>query len=141
MHRGVWSAAPTAASGTITVTGNDSYPTPPVPLVLDSCYSYTETLAATTDSLAATSPAGGAHETVQVPPAPTVTTTANQTTVDPRTAVTDSVVITGTGGGTGTLAWSLVGPVAPNGTSCAGLDWTGAPAVSSGTPRWPATAR
>ena len=128
-----WASAPTAASGTLTVTGNGTYTTPSVPLALASCYSYTETLPATTDSAAATAPAGVAAETAQIPPAPTVTTTTSAAEVYPLTALSDAVVIAGTSGGTGTLTWSLVGPVTPVGGSCTGIVWTGAATADSGT--------
>jgi uncharacterized repeat protein (TIGR01451 family) len=130
-----WSSAPHAAAGTIAVTGNGSYSTSPgVPatsLALGSCYSYADTLAATTDSAAISIAAGTAAETTQVPSAASVTTTANQSAPDPRTSVSDSVTITGTGGGAGSIAWSLVGPYTP-------MPSGGCSQVTSG--EWSATA-
>jgi hypothetical protein len=134
---GQWTGTTTAASGTIAVTANTTYTTPSTNLTLGSCYSYTETLAATTDSLVATSSAGLADETTPVPPAAVVTTTANQATPGPRTTVSDSVTITGTGGGTGSIAWSLVGPVTPvpalGCTAVSGTAWSGTTVRASGT--------
>jgi uncharacterized repeat protein (TIGR01451 family) len=136
-----WSSAPQAAAGTITVTGNGSYSTiPGVPatsLTLGSCYSYADTLSATTDSAAVTVAAGTATETTEVPAAAAVTTTANQSTPDPRTSVSDSVTITGTGGGAGSIAWSLIGPFTPvpsGGCSqVTGGEWAGTATYASGS--------
>jgi MYXO-CTERM domain-containing protein len=128
-----WSTAPHAASGTITVTGNATYTTTATNLALANCYSYTETLAATTDSAAVTSSAGLLAETTNVPPAPTVTTATSDALVYPHTAVSDSVTVTGIGGYTGTLAWALVGPVNPvTAGTCAGVNWSTAPGTPVG---------
>ncbi len=130
-----WTGAPTAATGTIVVTGNSppTYTTPTSVLTLGSCYSYTETLAATTDSAAYTAPAGVIAESAQIPPAPTMATTASSPLAYPHTTVTDAVTISGLGAYTGTLDWELVGPVTPVAGSCAGVNWTGAPVLGNGT--------
>jgi len=136
-----WSGAAHAATGTITVTGNGSYSTAPgVPatsLALGSCYSYADTLVATADSAAVSAAAGSTTETTQVPAAAAVVTTANQSAPDPRTSVSDAVTITGTGGGTGSIAWSLIGPYTPvpvGGCSqVTGGEWSGTATYASGT--------
>ena len=131
-----WTAAPVAASGTITLTGNASYNTPATnDLALDSCYSYTETVAATSDSATAGIAAGENAETVAVPPAPEVTTQATPTSPSPRTTASDSVTIAGTNGGNGELSWELLGPLTvPNG-GCGAVttgQWTASPVYRSG---------
>jgi hypothetical protein len=133
-----WTAVsvPTAATGTIPVTGNGTLPvTAATPLSLASCYTYTATLAATTDSAAFTSAAGLVPETTQVPAAAAVSTTANQATPNPRTSVSDAVTITGTGGGTGSIAWQLLGPIAvPTTGGCAAVtNWNTGTPYNSGT--------
>ncbi len=131
-----WTAAgvPVKDTGTITVTGDAAYrSTPPTALTVVGCYSYTGSLAATTDSLVATSAAGIPAETVQLFDPPVVATTTSATLVFPNTSLSDSVVLTQASGQAGTLAWSLVGPVAPVNGSCAAVTWTNAPTVPSGS--------
>jgi uncharacterized repeat protein (TIGR01451 family) len=73
--------------------------------------------------------------TAPAPPVtPTVDTTASSAELAPGGSVTDTVTVGNTGGASGTLDWSLVGPVpaAADGT-CDGLDWSGAATVDSGT--------
>jgi hypothetical protein len=120
-------------TGTIQVTGDGSYATPSDNLTATGCYSYTESLAATVDSLAATSAAGASGETTLLLPPPTITT-ATVTEVYPYSPVFDAVTVTGTDDQPGVVVWSLVGPVATatDGT-CNGVSWTGAPTVASGT--------
>ncbi len=128
-----WSSAAQGASGTITVTGNSTYTTPPTALALGSCYSYTETLAATTDSAAATAQAGVVTETTEVPAAPAVTTLSSNSLVYPHTPVTDSITISGIGGYLGSVAWALVGPVTPvTPGTCNGVNWSSAPGTPVG---------
>jgi hypothetical protein len=131
-----WTAAgvPVKDTGTITVTGDGPYTTtPPTALTAINCYSYTEDLAATTDSLAATSLAGIPAETVQLFDPPVVATTTSATLVFPNTSLSDSVALTQASGQAGSLAWTLVGPVAPVNGSCAAVTWTNAPTVPSGS--------
>jgi hypothetical protein len=131
-----WSSV--AASGSITVTGNTTaapYTTPPTNLALNSCYSYADTLPATADNTGVVITAGSAGETVEVPPAALVSTSASPgQSVNPRTAVWDSVTIQGTGGGSGTISWQLLGPVNPvPANGCTHASWSGAPVFASGT--------
>jgi hypothetical protein len=132
----IWGTAPVAGSGTIPVTGNGTYDTPSSSaLTLDSCYSYADDLAATTDSAAYDVAAGVVTETADVPPPPSVTSVATAT-AGPGTQVSDSVTITGLNGYTGTLTWELIGPMTPvAGGNCAGINWSGAPSppVGQGT--------
>jgi uncharacterized repeat protein (TIGR01451 family) len=68
------------------------------------------------------------------PVTPTVSTSASATDVQPGDSFGDAVVVGHTGGASGTLGWSLLGPLtpAPDGT-CRGLDWASAPTVDQGT--------
>lgn len=65
---------------------------------------------------------------------PTLSTTASAPDATPGQSVTDAVTIANTGGASGTVSWSLLGPVAPatDGT-CTGLDWSGARTAATGT--------
>ena len=128
-----WSAASVRATGTVPVTGNGTYDTPAEHLTAATpgCYSYGVVLPATADSPAASEPAGQPAETVLVADPEVITSTAP--TVALWASTTDSVTVAGTEGGTGTLAWTLVGPVAPVAGSCARADWTGAATAAQGT--------
>jgi hypothetical protein len=67
----------------------------------------------------------------------TTTSTASLTAYS-TTAINDSVTVLGTGGNSGTLAWSLVGPASTVAGGCTGADWTGAATVASGSITTPA---
>ena len=114
---GVWGNTLTqVATGQLTFTANGSETTPSADLDLNTCYSYTTTLVADTstpigDWSALTEALGQPTESVQVPTAPGVATTTSAALVFPHASVTDSVDVTGITGYTGTLDWSLVGPV------------------------------
>ncbi len=130
-----WTGAATLDTGTIPVVGDGSYPTTTDATTVAGCYSYVETLTGSAWLAPVTSAAGTPGETVLVKPA-TFTTTASAIRILPGDKVTDSVALAGTGSnpGAGTVAWKLVGPVAPaaNGT-CSNLDWAGAPTSDNGT--------
>ena len=101
------------------------------------CYAYGESMAATTDTLAASStPSSGSApnlEYAQVPIEPSLSTTAGAPPAAPRDTVTDSVTVTGTGGGSGTLTWALVGPVAPVDSACTSVTWPAPPTTGPDT--------
>jgi hypothetical protein len=131
-----WVGAPTVLTGTAEVSeGTNS--TGSTTLSAVGCYSYTESLAATTDTNAlSTSAAGAANETFEVISTQQVTTSANQAAPNPRTTVSDSVSISGTNGYSGTLAWQLLGPLTVPGTGCSavtGTQWSGAAVFASGS--------
>jgi uncharacterized repeat protein (TIGR01451 family) len=130
-----WTGAATVDTGTIAVAGDGTYPTATDAPTAAGCYSYVETLNGSAWLAPVTSAAGTPGETVLVKPA-TFATTASAVRMLPGDNVTDSVGLAGTGTnpGAGTIAWKLVGPVAPaaDGT-CRNLNWTGAPAFDSGT--------
>ena len=73
--------------------------------------------------------------TAAAPPVtPTLSTTASSSDVAPGGSFTDSILVGNTGGASGTLDWKLIGPVAPTSVgTCAGLDWSSAATVDSGT--------
>jgi uncharacterized repeat protein (TIGR01451 family) len=65
---------------------------------------------------------------------PTLSTTTSAPDVTPGQSFGDAIVVGNTGGVSGTLDWTLFGPVTPaaDGT-CNGLDWSPAQKVASGT--------
>lgn len=85
------------------------------------------------DPSAVTLPAEPPKVGLVAPSTPTIVTSTSAATVPPHTGISDSVTIAGTGGNPGSLAWRLVGPVAPVNGACTNADWTGAPVVDSGT--------
>ena len=129
-----WAAAPVAATGTLSVTGDGTYSTPSEALYAAGCYSFSEDLAAVSDETAASSPAGTSSETVLVLAPPAIVTRSSTTAQKPHGSVFDIVSVTGTDGGAGELDWSLVGPVtAASAGKCTGVNWNGAPVVTSGS--------
>ena len=127
-----WGSAPVYLTGTVPVTGNGTYDTPGEVLSASGCYSYSEHLPATANSPAVTDAAGKPGETVLIAD-PEVITSTSASVVHLWATSTDSIAISGTQGGTGSLAWSLVGPVAPVGGGCSDVDWTSAATVAQGT--------
>jgi hypothetical protein len=127
-----WTGAPVLDSGSIVITGNGSYQTPAATLTSPGCYSYGQVLPATPDSIEVTQAPGLPAETVHAI-APEIATTSSLATTQPNQIVTDSVHVTGTNGGAGTLDWSLVGPVPPSHGTCTTASFAGAPTVASGT--------
>jgi hypothetical protein len=128
-----WAAAPVAATGTLSVTGDGTYSTPSEALYAAGCYTFTEDLAAASDETAASSQAGTSSETVLVLAPPAIVTRSSTTAQKPHGSVFDTVSVTGTDGGSGELDWSLVGPVTPaSAGKCTGVNWNGAPVVTSG---------
>jgi len=127
-----WTAAPVVDSGEIDITGNGIYSTPEVDLSTPGCYSFSNSLPATDDSPAAFDVVGQAAETIAITDPQIVSQTESElVALDEPTS--DTVTIFGTGGGTGVLEWTLVGPVAPAGDSCTEVDWSDAPEVASGS--------
>ena len=62
-----------------------------------------------------------------------MTTQASSSGSHPGSKITDEITVTGNGGASAAISWTLYGPLAPNSSgTCSGLDWTGAPVVSSG---------
>ena len=127
-----WTSAPTAASGTIAITGNSTVHSPPVTISTPGCYSFGDVLPATSASHAVTIDPGLPSETALIDEL-LITTTTSAATLLPGGSAHDGVDISGTSGGTGTIAWSALGPVKTVGSTCDTVDWTDAPVVASGT--------
>ena len=126
-----WTGAPIVDSGEVEITGNGIYSTPNVDLSTPGCYSFSSSLPATADSPAAIDPVGRPAETIAITDPQIITETdAERVALDEPTS--DTVTIFGTGGGSGTLAWTLVGPVAAVSDGCSEVDWAGAATVASG---------
>ena len=68
------------------------------------------------------------------PVTPTLSTIASVTNVQAGHSFSDAIVVGNTGGASGTLTWTLLGPVTPaaDGT-CDNLDWAHAATVATGT--------
>ncbi len=70
---------------------------------------------------------------ITVPLNPSVTTQASSSGSHAGSKITDEITVTGNGGASAAISWTLYGPLTPNSSgTCSGLDWTGAPVVSSG---------
>jgi hypothetical protein len=130
------SAAPYLAvvdrSGTLSVTGNGNETTPAVALGAPGCYSFGADLPATSTSQEAIVSPGTTAETVQES-IPTIVTKTSAATIPSFSSASDDITISGMGTGSGTLTWSLVGPVAAGSQGCSGVSWTGAATVKTGT--------
>ncbi|MBU6329238.1 MAG: LPXTG cell wall anchor domain-containing protein [Acidobacteria bacterium] len=127
-----WTGAPIVDSGDLPITGNGLYDTPDIDLSTPGCYSFSSSLPATAESPAAVDPVGRPAETIAITD-PQIVTQTSPDRIRLGSPSTDTVTISGTGGGSGILEWALVGPVAPRGGNCAELDWTAAAEVASGT--------
>jgi uncharacterized repeat protein (TIGR01451 family) len=92
----------------------------------DADYNGAALLAAEPPKVGLTAPAA--------PVTPTLSTAASPADAQPGQAFSDAVTVGNTGGASGTVAWSLLGPVTPaaDGT-CNGRDWSAAATVASGT--------
>lgn len=64
---------------------------------------------------------------------PVISTLVNLQRAHVGATLVDAVTVTGTRGADLTGEWMLLGPVAPNGTGCAGRPWNGAPVAGRGT--------
>jgi hypothetical protein len=133
-----WTGAPTIDSGTVTATGDGTVQTPDVKLTSAGCVTFVETSPEGATVWAATSPAGQTAETVLVDKYhPQAVTQASAQMVNIGGTLHDTIAISGlpaTGTTPITVAWSLMGPVAPaaDGT-CTGVDFTNAKAYAQGT--------
>ncbi len=133
-----WSNAPTFAKGTLAVSGDGVYTTDTSTPTAIGCYSYTELLTSSsvgspTFGGPATSAPGAAGETVLVAP-PSLSTSVSSPSVNPGTSVSDVIAVAGTVGQPGTIAWELLGPVAPNpGAICDAVSWAGAAVAGQGS--------
>lgn len=115
---------------TITATFNVTVPAADVNLIAWNSAATTAE-ANGTDLLPAEPPKVGIEAPLTA--TPNLSTAVSNAAVTPGTTFSDSVNVTGTENGTGSDAWKLVGPVAPELGSCSSLDWSGAATVDSGT--------
>ena len=132
-----WVGAPTAASGTVAVSGDGSVSTGPSVVHAAGCYSWADTLSGPSYVSDAVSAVGQVSETTLVQPrTPTVSTTVSAVTARIGESVTDRLTVSGSSGSASTVTWSLLGPVDPTGSSCPGVGdptWVGAPVLDTGT--------
>lgn len=129
-----WSTAATAASGQVTANGDGTVVTSPFTLPSTGCYTYVENAEQTaTTGPAATSPGDTAETILAAAGTPVFITHASTQNAAAGSSVHDSINVTGTGGATLAIDWSLLGPVAPIGGSCSSVSFTGAAVDASGT--------
>lgn len=114
---------------------NGEVVTPPVRVRAPGYYTWVEQVPGDDRTNAVTTPCGLVEETTLVTPrAPAVRTRASAQRARVGASVHDTVVVTGLGvGDLVTVRWRLLGPVAPRGASCDGLDWSDARVLDSGT--------
>lgn len=90
-----WSGAPTAATGSVTVTGDGTYPTPGVRVARAGCFTYVESLAETATTHTAGSAPGQPAETTLTRAHPRLHTRASARRVTTGSLVRDTVVVRG----------------------------------------------
>ena len=120
-----------AAKGSFTAAGAGTYPTAAVKFTQPGLYVFKETVAETAAHIGAATPCTDPNEQVRVEVQPTVKTAVSSTTVEPGTALTDSVIVSGLLGQPATVKASLFGPFpARDALDCtATAVWTGSIAV------------
>ena len=110
-------------TGTLPVTGDGTYTTPPVTLAAAGYYTYRESIAATEAHEAVITACGEVSETTVAKAAPKVTTVASNAVVKPDDEIFDKLTVTGLGATPATIEVALYGPYA----SRADIDCEGAP--------------
>lgn len=128
-----WSDAAVEATGTLVITGNGTLTTPAVVVDDPGCFTYIEALEGDTFSLPVATLPGDPSETVLLTPFTPTVDTVIQADSAAGYALWDQVVIGNLRGSTGTLEWTLLGPVAAIAGSCAAVDWSDAAVVETGT--------
>jgi hypothetical protein len=73
------------------------------------------------------------EETLVQQATPAIVTKTSAATIPSFSSASDDITLSGIGSDSGTLTWSLVGPVAAGSQGCSGVSWTGAPTVKTGT--------
>ena len=132
-----WKNAAVAAEGDFKATGDGTYTVGEYKVVKAGCYTYVESMGATSTSndFPETKP-GIPSETTLITNGPRIVTAINDQQVIPGETVFDQVDVAGTDGATVQGRWWLYGPVAPvmvGGTpSCEPLDWTQAAVAAEG---------
>jgi uncharacterized repeat protein (TIGR01451 family)/LPXTG-motif cell wall-anchored protein len=123
-----WAGAPTVGTGTIPVSGDNTYTaTPTADPSAQGCYSYAGSLSGP-NFATVNSAVGQASETFVRKASPTVATIIN------ADGYSDDVTVANTAGFSGSYVWTLRGPVnaGPSGT-CSDATWTGAASAANGT--------
>lgn len=116
------------------VDANGEFRTPGVTVRSPGYYVWTESFPGDIRTNPLSTPCGLVEETTQVlarTPVVRTVASAQRTTVGRR--IYDTVVVTGLGTSDEvTVRWALLGPLAPRGNSCNGLDWTGVKVLDRG---------
>ncbi|MFJ9315887.1 sortase domain-bontaining protein [Pimelobacter simplex] len=147
-----WSRAPVAAGGRFPVAHDGTFSVGATRVTATGCYTYRERLLGSATTVAAPWTAAGLpEETTLVAAAPRLRTLVNHQRATAGVELVDRVVLTGlptgpavapvvpvpgSGSGTGSLTgqWQLLGPVAPDAQGrCTRATWTGAPVLAAGT--------
>ena len=127
-----WSSAPIATSGDVTIVGNGTVRTPAQAVSTPGCYSFGESLPATSASHAVALAPGQPSETALIDEL-LITTATSTSTLRPGGSAHDVLDVSGTSAGTGTSAWTLLGPVKPIDDGCTSVSWSGAPELAAGS--------
>lgn len=129
-----------AGQVTFVVDHNGTVTTPTLQVDQPGYYVWTESMPGDDLTNPVTTPCGIVEETtvVKQPPVtprpPTVHTVASASHLLVGDPVHDLVTVADLADGVSVeVGWTLLGPLAPRGGSCAGLDWAGAPALASGS--------
>lgn len=138
---GPFESAPTAASCTadkavgtvrVPVRTNGSVRTPPIVATAVGYYVWTESLPGDDLTNAVATPCGVAEETTLVKSAPRISTTVAGQQTASGARLHDGITLRDTGGAARSIAWTLLGPVAPARGGCSGVNWAKAPEAASG---------
>ncbi|HJQ07763.1 MAG TPA: class F sortase [Nocardioides sp.] len=129
-----WSQAATASSGDFTVTGDGTSTVGAATLASAGCFTYVERLDASPSTRAtAWTTAGDASETTLTRAHPTLSTRVSRERATVGDGLHDVVTVRGLPTGSpARLDWRLLGPLAPDGASCRGVRWSGAPVRAAG---------
>lgn len=136
---GAGSCTPDHVVGSVSfpLAGNGTSMTPAVAVAGAGYYVWTESLPGDDHTNPVSTPCGLSTETTVVrtaPATPQVHTAASQQHALVGGRVHDDVIVTGLPSGTSVpVGWTLLGPLAPQHGSCAGLDWHRAPALAHGS--------
>lgn len=130
-----WSKAPLADTGSLSAAGDGTYTTKATLVKQAGCYTYTESLPATSATAPVTTLPGAPTETTLVTEhQPAFVTRASAENMLLGGRIHDSVDVTGLAPGDSIVVkWALLGPVAPQGLTCNNASWGAAHVVAKGT--------
>lgn len=117
---------------TFEVDRNGSFTTGTIAAPTPGFYVWTESLPGDRLTNPLTTPCGMADETTAVRATPALRTQASAQKVEIWQKLRDTIAVSGTYGSTLSIEWSLLGPIKPSGTSCEGLEWSGAAVADHG---------